>query len=455
MAGGYMLVLAILILGGIVATLGDRIGTKVGKSRLSIFNLRPRNTATLVTILTGASIAASTFGILLATNSELRKGIFEYERIQAELQNAKAEKQKVEEELRNANTKSKEAQDRLDLINKFLSTAVNRQAETQAKLQSVQAKFQQANNELAKVQLQEQQLRDRVQGLSSERDNLLAQSNKLKQERDRLATEREVLSRQASESQVVIATLGEQRIKLEKDVTKLGSEIKELETSKEILSKNIEAFRLGNVAINSEQVLASTVIRPGLSLQESKEAVYALLQRAELQARNLLYLPTKGNMGDAVIEVKQSDIDSMIESIKGGGSYVMRILSTRNYLRRENKVSIAVDVIPNKKIFSKGEVIASLQFKPNLQPQEIAERVSRLFSLVRFRANSKEILADPITGNVGTFPTDAISDLLQTIGQYKTSFEVRAVAKESIFVSGPLSLELVVVTNGVEIKRFS
>ncbi|MFN5726799.1 MAG: DUF3084 domain-containing protein, partial [Pseudanabaena sp.] len=50
---GYTLILAILILGSIIATLGDRIGTKVGKARLSIFKLRPRDTATVVTIATG------------------------------------------------------------------------------------------------------------------------------------------------------------------------------------------------------------------------------------------------------------------------------------------------------------------------------------------------------------------------------------------------------------------
>jgi uncharacterized protein (DUF3084 family) len=452
---GYILVLAILILGGIIATLGDRIGTKVGKARLSIFKLRPRNTAVLVTILTGGLISASTLGILLATSSQLRDGLFRLDSIRAELERAKTEKQKVEQDLLSANNQRQQAQDRLDRINKFLSNAVTKQAQTQAKLLSVQAKFQKANTELVKVLTQERDLRDRIQSLNTERENLIAEGNSLKQERDRLAIEREALRKQAAESQIQLVALQEQRGKLEKDVTKLGSDVKSLEASKEILSKNIEAFRRGNVAINSEQVLASSVIGPGLSLQEAKDAIYALLQRAELQARNLLYLPTKGDMGDAVIEVTQSDIDNLIDSIKGGDSYVVRILSTRNYLRRENKVSIAADVILNKKVFNKGEVIASLQFKPNLQPQETAERVSRLFSLVRFRANNKEVLADPITGNLGSFPTDALSELMQTIGQYKTSFEIRAVAKESIFLSGPLTLELVVVTNGIEVKRFS
>jgi uncharacterized protein (DUF3084 family) len=452
---GYTLVLAILILGGIIATLGDRIGTKVGKARLSIFNLRPRRTATLVTILTGGLISASTLGILIATSSQLREGLFDLDRIRAELVKAQTELQNKKDDLRNANFQRQEAQDRLDLINKSLSNAVTKQAETQAKLSSVRSKFQKANFELVKVINQERALRDRVQGLNTERDNLIAEGNKLKQERDQLATEREVLRKQAAESQTQLAALNEQRIKLEGDVAKLGSDIKSLEASKEVLSNSIEAFRRGNVAINSEQVLASSVIKSGLSPQETREAVYTILQRAELQARNLLYLPTKGDMGDAVIEVTQSDIDNLIESVKDGSSYVVRILSTRNYLRRETKVSIAADVILNKKVFNKGEVIASLQFKPSQQPQETAERVSRLFSLVRFRANSKEILPDPITGNLGSFSTEALSDLMDTIGPYKTNFEIRAVAKESIFLSGPLSLELVVVSNGIEIKRFS
>ena len=41
MTTGYILILATLLLGGVIATVGDRLGTKVGKARLSLFNLRP------------------------------------------------------------------------------------------------------------------------------------------------------------------------------------------------------------------------------------------------------------------------------------------------------------------------------------------------------------------------------------------------------------------------------
>jgi uncharacterized protein (DUF3084 family) len=56
---GWLLILSLLILGGILSTLGDRLGSRVGKARLSLFNMRPRRTAVVITVLTGSLISAS------------------------------------------------------------------------------------------------------------------------------------------------------------------------------------------------------------------------------------------------------------------------------------------------------------------------------------------------------------------------------------------------------------
>ena len=74
---GFVLLFAVACLGGVIATVGDRIGMKVGKSRLSLFNLRPRQTATLVSVVTGMVASFSTLMLLIALDSQLRKGLFE------------------------------------------------------------------------------------------------------------------------------------------------------------------------------------------------------------------------------------------------------------------------------------------------------------------------------------------------------------------------------------------
>lgn len=77
MTSGYILIVAILLLGGVIATLGDRIGTKVGKARLSLFNLRPRKTATLVTVITGSLISATTLGFCLRQAAQSEMGFYD------------------------------------------------------------------------------------------------------------------------------------------------------------------------------------------------------------------------------------------------------------------------------------------------------------------------------------------------------------------------------------------
>ena len=96
---GWLLILSLLVLGGILSTLGDRLGTRVGKARLSIFNLRPKSTAVLITVFTGSIISAISFAIMVAFNSQLRVGLFELESIQENIKDSEKELKKLEKNL--------------------------------------------------------------------------------------------------------------------------------------------------------------------------------------------------------------------------------------------------------------------------------------------------------------------------------------------------------------------
>ncbi len=96
---GWLLILSLLILGGILSTLGDRLGTRVGKARLSIFKLRPKSTAVLITVFTGSMISAISFAIMVAFNSQLRVGLFELEGIQEKIARREDELKKLEKNL--------------------------------------------------------------------------------------------------------------------------------------------------------------------------------------------------------------------------------------------------------------------------------------------------------------------------------------------------------------------
>ena len=50
----WILIVFLILLGGLIAPFGDILGTKIGKARFSILKLRPKKTATIITIITGA-----------------------------------------------------------------------------------------------------------------------------------------------------------------------------------------------------------------------------------------------------------------------------------------------------------------------------------------------------------------------------------------------------------------
>jgi uncharacterized protein (DUF3084 family) len=75
---GVLLILYMLVVSGLIAVVGDRVGYRIGKKRLTWFNLRPRHTAILVAVVTGVSISALTLGTLLLLNRSLSEALFSY-----------------------------------------------------------------------------------------------------------------------------------------------------------------------------------------------------------------------------------------------------------------------------------------------------------------------------------------------------------------------------------------
>jgi len=92
----WLKILLLLILGGILSTLGDRLGTKVGKARLSIFKLRPKSTAVLITVFTGSIISAISFATMVVFDRDLRVGLFQLEDIREKIIESEKELKKLE-----------------------------------------------------------------------------------------------------------------------------------------------------------------------------------------------------------------------------------------------------------------------------------------------------------------------------------------------------------------------
>src|SRR5690606_7190443 len=96
---GVQLVCFLVVLGGLIAYFGDIVGMRVGKGRFSLFGLRPKHSSVIVTVATGAVIAAVSLAVISLASQPVQTALFRLEEIQAELAQTSEALRASEEEL--------------------------------------------------------------------------------------------------------------------------------------------------------------------------------------------------------------------------------------------------------------------------------------------------------------------------------------------------------------------
>jgi uncharacterized protein (DUF3084 family) len=243
MTSGYILIGAILILGGIIAVSGDRVGTRVGKARLSLFKLRPRQTATLVTIITGTLISASVLTLIFGASEQLRTGVFDLQKIQRKLLDTKEnlaraleQKDRFQRELEVARTEQSEAKNLLSGINKSLKDELLKQ--------SVAAQnFRNTKQQLQSVSSQRNDLVREVTEISRQRGDLTVQQQVVSKQVQGLKERVNVLETAIFPLQERLATIGSKRFKLQQQLNlitvepNLASQTQRLQTYENTIKK--------------------------------------------------------------------------------------------------------------------------------------------------------------------------------------------------------------------------
>lgn len=486
---GFVLIFAVACLGGAIATVGDRIGMKVGKSRLSLFNLRPRQTATLVSVATGVFASFSTLMLLIALDSQLRKGLFQLDDIQEELavaqsdlESTRAEKDEVEGTLQASTQLQKEAQSRLLEINESLQTAIAREEETLGRLMETQSR-------LGSVSEQALGLRDEINGLRDERQNLLdeqakvlnqiaqrddqiAQRNAQLSDRDQqLARRAEDLAQSTEELARSTAELAERDRQIalrDQEIAERESRLADLQTQQAFLSeeiKNLEAefqgLRLGNVALGRNETLALTIARTN-SQEAARGAVEDALSTANQIAAQTV-LPGIERSDKVVIRVDPETVEQIIRSITDEQNYVIRVSSAANYIVGEPCVNasvvsdtepclqVNVDAALNEVQFQPGEVLAATPVAANVGNEALIERFTLLRATAEFQARRNGVIRyQPIIANGFSEP---VLDFLNQVQSYDQPLEIRAIASQPILTTGPVYLDLAAVQNGQVLFR--
>jgi uncharacterized protein (DUF3084 family) len=319
---GWLLILALLLLGGVLSTLGDRLGSKVGKARLSLLGMRPRRTAVLITVLTGSLISAISLGLMLLVSDRLRTGLFELDQLERRLREGRDALDRSQQELRAAESGRQQARDQLTLV------------EGQAT------------------------------ALRQELAPLMAQRRQLEQERDRLS--RDITAKDAD-----IRRNREELTRLNGQISSSAKELQQLET-------NLIALRRGDVVISSGQPLEIAKVRIERP-DQAKLVIEALLRQTNSNVYQLVLPGEPPNR--QILLVPRSDITKLEGIISKPGDWVVSLLSAANVLKGERQVVAFPDVRRNKLVVKAGEQLATTVLEGDERsPEQVRSRLNLLLA---------------------------------------------------------------------------
>jgi uncharacterized protein (DUF3084 family) len=378
----WLLILALLVLGGVLSTLGDRLGSMVGKARLSLFNLRPRKTAVVITALTGSLISALSLGLMLLVSERLRVGLFQLDQIQDKVREGRVALARSQQDLQT---------NRLELAKNRIELLRSRQERNRAE-QGRQQALQSRSLAIASKRVVADQLAAAQQRVGSLRQEL----QPLQNQRQRLERERDRLSRDVKGRDAEIRRTEAELAKVRRSIAAGQQELKGLETK-------VIALRRGDVVIASGQPLATAKVKLRRG-EEAKAVIDTLMQRANQTAFGLL-LP--GQKPDRqILLVPRIDVEKLEQYLQRSGTWVVSIRSAANVLRGENRVLAFPDLRPNRQVVRQGESLARTVLEADVRsPEEIRSRMNLLLAASFARAQRQGTLVDGLQFDVTAFNT--------------------------------------------------
>ena len=146
-----ILVFTLIIISGLIAFIGDWVGLKIGKKRVTIFGLRPHHTAIVITVLSGILIAIITVTILAISSNDVRTALFGMEELKEKLTYLSRE---------------------VELSNVQLSTTKENLKEKTTQLQEIEEKYQKLSEDIKNKTSQLEELLIIREGLKEEKEKL-------------------------------------------------------------------------------------------------------------------------------------------------------------------------------------------------------------------------------------------------------------------------------------------
>lgn len=379
---GIRLIIIMAIVGGLIAYIADKMGSKIGKKRMSIFGLRPKHTSILLTVLSGIVISVLTIIVMAIASQSARTALFGMDKLQKELRQLNKDKVVAAEALSSAKLQVDEQNKLIGQLDEKIKESTARNSAIEQKLASMNEKYILAQNE--------------VQALSEAR-------------------------------------------------TKLNAEITELEETTKELRKDIISMREGQVFYRTGEVIYAGVMHGGLSHEENIVQVNWLLHSANGAALQHLGMEQNKEQPLQAIWIAQSIVDEAVAMLdQSKGNMFFRVRAVANVIVGELAIC-DIEVTENQFIYPNGSLIYSEDYDLNGKDISHENVIMSFLYHINVEAVKAGVLPDPLTGKVGNIDAATMIECSNEIRETKGRFTLKAYADGDITTAGPVRVRMEVV----------
>lgn len=394
---GIMLIVVLVLTGGVIAFIGDRLGSKVGKKKLSLFGLRPRHTSILVTIITGILITTVTFGILAIASKDVRTALFGMNKLKAELN----EKQSMLEEASGA----------LVNVKNDLNTTKEEYAKSKKDLEETQEDLEIAQQAAELLRQEQVVLQNRNQELWSDNQTLIEHNQSL-----------------AENNQFLLA-----------NNESLKADNLELEKTNNDLQEGIENIRERPIIYRVGELLASGVIKKTddpVKIQNDLNQIIALANSKIIDR-----LGTEGSKdGVWIYPIEYQKAMDRLKQAKG--DTVIRLIVAANLVKGD-PVLTELEMHPNRVVYQENEFVYQKIYNVPIDGSNSEMLISDFLRNVNMTAINNGILPNPLTGTVGVINGNQIYAIEKALAENRgKDVLISAFAAADTEVLGPLRLHI-------------
>lgn len=411
MESGWFMLIVLAVMGGLIAYLGDKIGSKVGKRKIKLMGLRPKYTSILVTIMTGISIAVVTLGVMSVLSENARVALFGMNKLRQQQHVLEEQRDRL---LAEADKLAREMQEKNDLL-----------ADNEVKLASQEEQLDGANDRLRLTLLDLEQVQ-------AARDDASAQLG--------------IVQTAFNQVHADLATAQGEIEELEHTKAGLTKTVAALDERNRLLNESMLTVREGTVLFRVGEVLSSSVLTAGQSQDETRSQLSGIMVNINNMIRQRLNITDEKAV---LLYISPDEFERTVQELSNSpkDSKLIRVTAAGNIITGEPAL-VHVNVYDNNLVYNRGREVYTEYFTSEEIESGAELQLLHFLHNVNRSAQADGILPDPLSGNVGALTAVEMFDAISRMKAYgNTGLTLRAVTTQNIFTAGPLRIEIRVEPN--------